>query len=109
MWLEQDQNGFRDAVKNGIGQIRKDSVLGKQCRTYAAKETYKTYVEVGTWNGLGTTKVMYDEMKRRKDHESGGYEFYSLECNTDKSDIASMYYRGEKNVHILTVYYRVPH
>ena len=101
MWGEQDQCGFREAVKDGIGQTTKDSLVGTCCRRYAATIKFKTYLEVGTWNGLGSTKILFDQLKRRADHESGGYQFYTLECNIDKSEIARMYYRGEKNIHIL--------
>ena len=101
LWLEQDQGGFRDGVKNGIGQVSKDSDLGKQCQIYASDEKNKTFLEVGTWNGLGTTKVLFDVMKQRSDHQDKGYMFYSLECNSEKSQIARMFYSSEPTVHIL--------
>ena len=101
MWGEQDQGGFREGLSEGKGQINDTSVLGKACQKWARDESYHSYLEVGTWNGLGTTKLIHDMLKKRSDHDKNGYVFYSLECNSEKSEIARMFYRNEKNVHIL--------
>jgi hypothetical protein len=101
LWLEQDQGGFRDGVKNGTGQVNQDSELGKQLKKYAGDEKNKIFLEVGTWNGLGSTKVLFDVMKQRSDYNAGGYKFYSLECNGEKSQIARMFYSSEPTIHIL--------
>ena len=101
LWLEQDQGGFRDGVKNGTGQVDKESELGRQLKKYASDEKNKTFLEVGTWNGLGSTKVLFDVMKQRGDYNDGGYKFYSLECNGEKSQIARMFYSSEPTVHVL--------
>ena len=101
MWGEQDQGGFREGLSEGTGQVNEKSVLGKACQDWAKNENYHTYLEVGTWNGLGTTKVIHEALKKRSDSVEGGYTFYSLECNSEKSEIARMFYRNEKNVHIL--------
>ena len=108
LWLEQDQGGFRDGVKNGIGQVDKESELGRQLKKYASDEKNKTFLEVGTWNGLGSTKVLFDVMKHRGDYNDGGYKFYSLECNGEKSQIARMFYSSEPTVHILNEVLSVP-
>jgi len=99
MWNGQDQNGFQQAVHDGIGQIMLDKLLGRCIQKYAENEEYKTFLEVGTWNGLGTTKVAVDSLQKRQDH--GDYVFYSLECNSDKSETARNIYAGVDNVHIL--------
>ena len=103
-WAEQDQGGFRDGVTSGVGQITEDSNLGRFCKKYAANEEFKTFLEVGTWNGLGTTKVLFDQMKKRSDYvanEKCGFHFYSLECNKEKATIAAMFYSSEKSIQIL--------
>ena len=99
MWNGQDQNGFQQAVHDGIGQIMLDKLLGRCIQKYAENEEYKTFLEVGTWNGLGTTKVVVDSLRKRKDQ--GDYVFYSLECNSEKSETARKFYTGVENVHIL--------
>ncbi len=56
---------------------------------------YKTFLEVGTWNGLGSTKAFSNGFSKRDD-----YVFYSLECNADKCEQASKLY-SDPNIKIL--------
>ncbi len=64
MWGEQDQGGFREGLSEGKGQINDTSVLGKACQKWAKDESYHSYLEVGTWNGLGTTKLIHEMLKK---------------------------------------------
>ena len=60
------------------GQINRGSLLGEQIFELTKKPEVKTIVEIGTWNGLGTTKCIYDGIlqSRKKD-----FLVFSLECN----------------------------
>lgn len=49
-----------------MGQINPESSMGRVLEQLAADSSYSTYVEVGTWNGLGTTRCLMNGMKRRK-------------------------------------------
>jgi hypothetical protein len=61
-------------------------------------ETLFSFLEIGTWNGLGNTKCFIKGFQNRTDDN---YIFYSLECNLDKCKYAIELYKNEKNVNIL--------
>lgn len=60
------------------GQINRGSLLGEQIYKLAKLTDVKTIVEIGTWNGLGTTTCIYDGII-----QGGKKDFLviSLECN----------------------------
>jgi hypothetical protein len=60
------------------GQINRGSILGELIYELCKKDNIKTIVEIGTWNGLGTTKCIYDAII---DSDKKDYEVYSLESN----------------------------
>ncbi len=60
-------------------------------------ERNTTFLEIGTWNGLGSTKVFVDALKQR----SAPFTFWSLECNKEKSELARKLYQDVPNVNIL--------
>jgi hypothetical protein len=96
MWEENDKMGFSKLCRAGIGQITKNlfgSWIDKLCRD----EKQVSYLEIGTWNGLGSTKCFVDTLITRK----SPFIFYSLECNKEKSSYAASLYKNISNVHIL--------
>lgn len=97
-WDKNDLIGVISHTKIKIGQINLDQEVGKWIRRYAEDIEYNTYLEIGTWNGYGSTKCFADGFTKRKDDN---YIFYSLECNTDKFNIAKEIYSNFKNFHIL--------
>ena len=96
MWEVNDKTGFDQCSKNLIGQISRGP-FAQNIREFSKNKNNKTFLEIGTWNGLGSTKQFIDELLLRDDD----YVFYSLECNTDKSKFARELYEGYKNIHIL--------
>ena len=42
------------------GEINRRSILGDMIYDYASEPNIKTIVDIGTWNGLGTTKCVID-------------------------------------------------
>jgi len=94
MWDNNDKQGFYSCLKNNKGQIYNDS-FSVEITRYASDPKYKTFLEIGTWNGLGSTKAFVDGFKNRND-----YVFYSLECNSEKSAEARKLYNNDK-IHIL--------
>lgn len=94
MWCPNDKQGFNASYN--VGQINDDNVLSTWIRDLCADETNKVFLEVGTWNGLGSTRVFVDALKNRTDTT-----FYSLECNSEKSAHARTFYDGVPRVHIL--------
>ena len=63
-----------------IGQINLDSKLGKFIYEMVSKDDIKTIVEIGTWNGYGTTECI---RKSIVDNNKVDYSVYSLEINSD--------------------------
>lgn len=57
------------------GQINMGSELGNIIYEYAKNVKYKTYLEIGTWNGEGSTRCFIEGLTERSDD----YSFISLE------------------------------
>ena len=96
MWDNNDKNYFMQCTLSNVGQICNDS-FSQEISKYASDLKYKNFLEVGTWNGLGSTRVFVDSLKYRTDD----YIFYSIECNKDKAIHASQMYKYFDKVHIL--------
>ena len=98
-WTDSELDGFKDCTNNKIGQITLDSIIGKHLYHYAKSSKYNSYLEIGTWNGLGSTKCFVEGFNNRI--KDSPYTFYSLECNTDKYLVAKDLYKNMENIHIL--------
>jgi len=96
MWEYNDKNNYYSHSLQKLGQIT-DGRFSELIREYTKDSSNKTFLEIGTWNGLGSTKQFVDVLKTRSDD----YIFYSLECNSDKSNDAKKLYVSEDKVHIL--------
>jgi hypothetical protein len=97
-WDPQDQYGFIYSVHNNIGQITLEQQIGKALKDISALATVKTILEIGTWNGLGSTKCIIEGLKTR---DPTSYIFYSLEANSEKCAFAHNLYKNMPSVHIL--------
>jgi len=58
------------------GQIKKDTLLGKKIYEISKDSRYKTYLDIGTWCGIGTTKCLLDGIIPRDDAK-----LYAVESN----------------------------
>ena len=96
MWEQNDKKNYEVYKHNNIGQICNDR-FSELIREFSKDLANKTFLEIGTWNGLGSTKQFVDMLKTRSDD----YIFYSLECNSDKCNDARNLYVSEKQVIIL--------
>ena len=65
----------------GMGQITIHSEEGRSIANLLQKNDIKTIVEIGTWNGLGSTLCLLHGIQ-------DGMELWSLECNKEKHDAA---------------------
>jgi hypothetical protein len=95
-WCDNDKRGVLECNQQGIGQISQND-FAREIEKYSADVNNKTFLEIGTWNGLGSTKAFVNALSKRTDN----YVFYSLECNKDKVHLAQKLYRNFNNVHIL--------
>lgn len=66
------------------GQVNPESSLGRVLEAIARDEQYTTYVDIGTWNGLGTTRCLVNGMRGRK--TTG--EIWSYESNFEQYQLA---------------------
>jgi hypothetical protein len=73
-----------------VGQVNRGSKLGEIIYNLCLQDDVKNIVEIGTWNGMGSTKCIYDAISEKK----GEYLVYSLECNTEFHNIALINYKN---------------
>lgn len=71
------------------GQINLNTKFGRIINDISKLEKNKIFVEIGTWNGQGTTYCVMDSLLKREDKT----EFYSLECSYDKYLEASLLWK----------------
>lgn len=75
------KNYFRTvkAIKNSEGQIKLESKVGIMLYDFIKNHEVNDVLEIGTWNGRGSTKVLYESLKKNKNN----YTLTSIE--TDKT------------------------
>ena len=83
MWDINDKQGFEIESSCSRGQINIDQDFGKIIYELAKNADNKIFVEIGTWNGLGSTKCFIEAMKTNKDAT-----LYTIENNTEKYEFA---------------------
>tara|TARA_Y100000385_G_scaffold154814_1_gene160537 strand:+ start:22891 stop:23484 length:594 start_codon:yes stop_codon:yes gene_type:complete len=85
------------------GQINRGSELGEIIYDYAKIKKYKSFLEIGTWNGEGSTRCFIDGLLTRNDE----YSFISLETSKDFFDAATVFNKKILNPKINIVYGRI--
>lgn len=73
------------------GQINRGSRFGEIIYSYASNPEYKNFLEIGTWNGQGSTRCFIDALLNRTDN----YVFVSIEASENFYQQA---YEFNKNV-----------
>ena len=73
-----------------VGQVNRGSLFGEKIYEYASNKNFTNFVEVGTWNGEGSTKCFMDAVLQRGDNS----RLYSLEANIEFFNQASYYWRS---------------
>lgn len=82
---------FDRLVAGKTGQITPASQLGRFLMLAASDTDVTTIVEIGTWNGLGSTLCLQKGLEERRDGSTA--DFLSLEANLD------MHNQARKNLH----------
>lgn len=77
------------------GQIPQDSLFGKWLFDISRRDDVHTIVEIGTWNGAGSTRCIYEAIK------GTDKQFYSLEVSKEMYDIATGQYPKDQNIHLI--------
>jgi len=81
-----------------IGQINIDSKAGKIIHDVASQPDVQTIVEIGTWNGYGSTKCIYKAIKNT--HK----KLLSFEIDKSMYDEAMAFYKDKPEVEIFCGY-----
>jgi len=69
-----------DTIVENTGQVKVDCRMGQWISNYAANPKYSRYLEIGTWNGRGSTCCFYDGFKKRTDE----FTLHSYEINKQR-------------------------
>jgi hypothetical protein len=72
------------------GQINRGSTLGEMIYNLCLQEDINRIVEIGSWNGLGSTKCIYDAVSIK----NSNYTVHSLECNHQFYNICLINYKN---------------
>ena len=78
------------------GQINLHTHPGMKIREISKLEEVNTIVEIGTWNGAGSTACVIAGIKNKPDAK-----FYSLECDEQQYNLATSIVDQAENVHLL--------
>ena len=77
------------------GQITLETAFGQALRDLAADPRYKIWVEIGTWDGEGSTKCIVEGLNRRSAEDLSGAGLFSFEANRDLWMVASRYWQNK--------------
>lgn len=86
----------------GVGQINMQSEFGKQIYQIASNSNFKTYLEIGTWNGEGSTVCLMNGLMEREDDS----RLYSIELMPEMFAKAKLFWSWlskSKYAHQLTL------
>lgn len=81
-----EENEFKKNFKNIPGQISPNSSLGSILTHYASQKNYKNWVEIGSWNGLGSTLCILNGFKENLEQNP---KLFSFELDPVMFDVAS--------------------
>lgn len=100
MWDQNEIQSYHHFTNTlHIGQINPDQDIGQFLMTVAQNTNYKRYLEIGTWNGQGSTRCFHQGFLRRiananvNGNTNIDFVLYSLECNPDKCADAQKLYQ----------------
>jgi len=79
------------------GQIKYNDSMGQVIAEYAKDTRFKNYLEIGTWNGGGSTYCFAKGFEHR---DPSSFYFVSLEINKELYAIAKEKYKNVKYIYI---------
>lgn len=104
MWDKSDQDAFHYHTNiSKIGQITTESNFGKLLLDFASNPFYKRFLEIGTWNGLGSTMCFHKGFQIRSSSLNDHYKdcfLDSLEINREKAHSAMHHYKDYPNIRV---------
>ena len=89
------QNYFKTkkAIKDSNGQIKLETPVGKMLYEFINNNDISEVLEIGTWNGRGSTEILYNSLSKG----GGLFNLTSLETDKIAFKSAKKYFRGKKN------------
>jgi CRISPR/Cas system-associated exonuclease Cas4 (RecB family) len=78
-----------------IGQIQTTSEAGKWISSICRENQINNIVEIGTWNGMGSTKCVFDAI------ENTNKKLFSLEINKEMHETAKLFYKDKSEVELI--------
>ena len=89
-WDARDHEAYQyETHVMSRGQVTPESALGRFIRTLGSHPNLFRFLEIGTWNGLGSTRCFYDAFESRSDD---AFSLDSLESNAEKLSFAQKVY-----------------
>ena len=98
IWNKQDKDIYVNLTKKELGYINRGSDLGEMIYLLSNDHSNKTFLEIGTFNGYGSTRCFVEALINRLNKN---YVFFSLETNPDKFRNSQALYFGLHNIHLL--------
>jgi predicted O-methyltransferase YrrM len=92
-WCPNDSKFYQSCTHAVSGQINDTGAgsLGTFLKGLASTPMYTSYLEIGTWNGLGSTRCFYQGFAARA-ADAPTPRLLTLECNADKCTQAQEVY-----------------
>lgn len=87
--------GWHIIINIMIGQIQPESQAGKWIHSICSKNEVSKIVEIGTWNGMGSTKCIFEAIKNTNK------KLISLEINPDMHNIAKSFYENCQEIELI--------
>lgn len=84
-------------IVENTGQIQLTQPFGQWIAKYAADTRFQRYLEIGTWNGRGSTCCMYDGFAKRTDSPS----LQSYEIDKQRAAEATGLWKSVPQIHII--------
>jgi len=88
IWDPQDYQGFLWENSRDLGQVKPWEDLSRFIFELSSDPENKVLVEIGTWNGLGSTRFFMQGLLKNKEAE-----FWTLENNLEKVNFAKSYWQ----------------
>jgi len=89
IWEPQDYQGFLWENSRDLGQVKPWEDLSRFIFELSSDPENKVLVEIGTWNGLGSTRFFMQGLLKNKEAE-----FWTLENHLEKVNFAKSYWQG---------------
>lgn len=89
------------------GQVTLESAFGKALYIIAKESTFQNFVDIGTWNGEGTTFCLMSGIQARDAEKREGVQIRGFETNKEMYSIAKQFWENSPYVEVF--YGRVCH